>query len=344
MLDMEIIKSGIVTFVATLFCIWLLKPLAVRIGLVDRPGGRKTHQAEVPLIGGIAMFFGFCFALLTLHVSLQPYRGLLAGSGLLLLMGVVDDFNELGTKLRLIGQLLAALLLIIWGGESLANLGNLFFLGDIHLGLWAFPLTVFAVIGFINSMNMIDGQDGLAGGVALGQVILLLLISLYLKMHVDSLFLILVAVVLCVFLSFNIRLPYRKQASIFMGDSGATFIAFLVAWFAIHLSQTNFEVIKPMTILWILAFPLFDLISVSIYRLRRGKSPLVAGRDHIHHILHLYGINSTVSTLLLCLFSVLLGMIGILMNYLKLAEGWQLIAFFIALTSYLFFIRVARDK
>lgn len=344
MFEKEIIKSCIVTFIATLFCIWLLKPLAFRIGLVDRPGGRKLHQADVPLIGGIAMFFGFCFALLTLHVSLQAYRGLLAGSGLLLMMGVMDDFNELGTKLRLFGQLLAALLLIIWGRESLNNLGNLFFLGDIHIGLWAFPLTVIAVMGFINSINMIDGQDGLAGGVALGQVILLLLISLYLKIHIDSLFLILIAVVLCVFLFFNVRFGSRQQANIFMGDSGATFIAFLIAWFAIRLSQANTELVKPMTILWILAFPLFDLISVSIYRIRRGKSPLVAGRDHIHHILDLYRINSNISTLLLCVFSVLLGIIGILMNYLKLAEGWQLITFFIMLIAYLFLVRVAREK
>ena len=108
---MEIVKSSIVAFAATLFCIWLLRPLAFRIGFVDRPGGRKHHANAVPLIGGIAMFFGFCFSLLTLHVSLQAYRGLFAGSALLVLMGVVDDFKELGSKLRLVGQLLAALFL-----------------------------------------------------------------------------------------------------------------------------------------------------------------------------------------------------------------------------------------
>lgn len=341
---MEIIKSSFIAFIATLFCIWLLNPLAIRIGLVDRPGGRKLHNSEIPLIGGIAMFFGFCFALLTLHISLQAYRGLLGGSAILVMMGVIDDFNELGSKLRLIGQLFASLLLIIWGNGLILNLGNLLFLGDIKLGEWGFPLTIIAVMAFINAMNMIDGQDGLAGGVALGQVILLLFLSFYLHQHIDCLFLIILAVLLIVFLAFNLRLPVRPHALIFMGDAGSTFIAYLVAWFAINLSQTNITIIKPITILWILAFPLFDLISVSVYRIRRKQSPLVASRDHIHHILHLRGYNASISTLLLILFSVLLGMFGISMNLLELAEGWQFIAMLLALAGYLYFVRIARDK
>ena len=123
----DILKSSVIALLASLFCIWLLRPLAIRLGLVDRPSERKLHENEIPLTGGIAMFFGFCFALLSLHESLFPYRGMLAGSAILVLMGVMDDFRDLSSKLRLRGQLLAALLLVIWGDVLLQNWGNLFF-------------------------------------------------------------------------------------------------------------------------------------------------------------------------------------------------------------------------
>jgi len=104
--------------------------LAVRIGLVDRPDERKRHSNEIPLIGGIAIFFGFCFSLLTLHISLFPYRGLLAGGGLLVLVGVLDDFHNISSRVRLLGQLIASLLLIVWSHALISDTGNLFFTGN----------------------------------------------------------------------------------------------------------------------------------------------------------------------------------------------------------------------
>ncbi|ACJ20484.1 MraY family glycosyltransferase [Coxiella burnetii] len=339
---MELIKSGLIAFVASLFCIWLLRPLAIRIGFVDRPNDRKWHEREVPLIGGIAMFFSFCFALLTLSTSLLPYRGMLAGSSILVLMGVVDDFSDLSSKLRLFGQLFAALLMIIWGNVVLSNLGNLFFLGDLKIGLWAIPITVIVVLANINAMNMIDGQDGLAGGVALGQALLLLLVSVKLHQVSDFRLLFILIILLIAFLGFNMRLPWRKEASIFMGDSGSTFIAFLLAWFAIDLSQQNSALIKPMTILWIMAFPLFDLINVIVLRVRQKKSIIVASRDHFHHVLHVAGLNTSLSTLLLCALSLLLGIFGLALNYFTVSDGWQFILWVGALFCYIYIVELTR--
>ncbi len=340
---MHIINSSLVALVATLFCIWLLKPLAIRIGLVDRPGGRKLHGNDVPLIGGIAMFFGFCFALLSLQMSLENYRGMIAGSALLVLMGVVDDFKELSSKLRLFGQLLASLLLVIWGQHVIENLGDLFFMGPFSLGAWGLPVTVFAVIGYINAMNMVDGQDGLAGGIALGQVVLLGMLCMQLGLSHDFQLLTIMAVLLLVFLCFNMPFPWRRQASIFMGDSGITFVAFLLAWFSVEISQANIEIVRPVTILWILAFPLFDLISVSIHRIQKGKSPFVASRDHFHHVLHLSGIDTTISTLLLWVISWSLGLIGFVLNYYKVVDAWQLLGLLAALVIYFFLVKIVRD-
>ncbi|AKQ33572.1 MraY family glycosyltransferase [Candidatus Coxiella mudrowiae] len=339
---MELLKSGVIAFLASLFCIWLLRPLAIRIGFVDRPNGRKWHKKNVPLIGGIALFFSFCFALLALSTSLLPYRGMLEGSSILVLMGVVDDFRDLSSKLRLVGQLFAALLMIIWGNVILSNLGNLFFGGDLKIGLLAIPLTVLVVLANINAMNMVDGQDGLAGGVALGQAVLLLFLSAQLQCFLDFQFLFILIILLIVFLSFNMRFPWRRHASIFLGDSGSTFIAFLLAWFAIDLSQKNSELIKPMTILWIMAFPLFDLINVIVLRVRQRKPILVASRDHFHHVLHVAGLNASLSTLLLCTLSFILGLIGLGMSYLRISDAWQFILWIAALLLYIYIVELTR--
>lgn len=338
----DILKSSVIALLASLFCIWLLRPLAIRLGLVDRPSERKLHENEIPLTGGIAMFFGFCFALLSLHESLFPYRGMLAGSAILVLMGVMDDFRDLSSKLRLCGQLLAALLLVIWGDVLLQNWGNLFFLGAIKPGLWAIPITAFVVIANINAMNMVDGQDGLAGGVALGQALLLLLISVKLHRYLDQQLLTILIVTLSVFLSFNMRLPWRKRASIFMGDAGSTFIAFLLAWFAIDLSQQNTSLIKPVTVLWIMSFPLFDLINVMGHRIRQKKSVFVASRDHFHHVLHFAGLNASLSTALLCILSLSLGAIGLILNYFAVTEGIQFILWLLGLMFYIYIVELTR--
>ncbi len=324
----------------TLSCIYLLKPMALHIGLVDTPGGRKMHAHAVPLIGGIAIFIGFLFSLLCFNISLHNYRGLLAGSIILVLLGVLDDFKELTPRIRLIGQALAGLILIHWGHLSFDHLGNLFFLGNVNLGIWSWVLTLFFVMGFINAINMIDGHDGLAGLIVLGQAVFLAYLNFHIQQNFDAYLILLFATVLCPFLAFNLPLPWRKRASIFMGDAGSTFIGFVIAWFAISLSQTIFSQgpinvgFNPLTVLWVLAYPLFDLIAVVFVRVRQGKSPLQGGRDHLHHLLLIMGFQRSIVTLLLFTFSLSLGLIGILLAHQKISEPYQLLIFVMLLVVY----------
>ncbi|MCH9744209.1 MAG: undecaprenyl/decaprenyl-phosphate alpha-N-acetylglucosaminyl 1-phosphate transferase [Gammaproteobacteria bacterium] len=341
---MNSIKASLIALTACFFAIWLLRPFAHKIGFVDRPGGRKHHETETPLVGGVAIFFAFSLAVLSLHVAMDVYRGLFAGSALILMMGVVDDFKELGSRLRLLGQVIAAVILISYGHSMITDLGSLFFMGPINLGWWSYPTTILAVVVLINAMNMIDGQDGLSGGVALGQVALLMYLAVCVQHYADFRLLMIVAILLTVFLFHNLRTPWRKRASIFMGDSGITFIAFLVAWFAIHLGQAKIQVLKPVTVLWVLAFPIYDLVNVVAHRLYEGRSPLSAGRDHVHHVLHFIGIDTQLSTFLLCLFSVVLGLLGFLLNHLNVSEAFQFILFCILLVGYMLTVRVIRQR
>ncbi|OGO90975.1 MAG: undecaprenyl-phosphate alpha-N-acetylglucosaminyl 1-phosphate transferase [Coxiella sp. RIFCSPHIGHO2_12_FULL_42_15] len=336
----DYIESSVIAVLACLFCIWLFKPLAIRIGLVDRPSSRKLHAHEPPLIGGIAIFFGFCFALLHLHVSLQPYRSLLAGSSVLILMGIVDDFHDLSARFRLLGQVMVALMLTSWGGLVLQNLGDILFLGDIKLLLWGLPFTLLLVVTNLNAMNMIDGQDGLAGSIALGQTLWLLVFSHILHLQSLELLLIILAMLLVVFLCFNMCFPWRKQASIFLGDSGSTFLAFLLIWAAIQLA--NQGVIKPIEILWVLALPLFDMGNVIIYRIRCGFSIFRAGRDHGHHVLERLGFSKMTSTNVLFLISGMLGGVGYGLYQFQISEGISFVAFVASFGVYLLVLEFMR--
>lgn len=338
----DYITSSLIAVLACLFCIWLLRPLAVRIGLVDSPSERKLHENETPLIGGIAIFFGFCFALLHLHVSLQPYRGLLSGSALLVLMGIVDDFHDLSARLRLFGQLMAAIMLTSWGGLLLANLGNILFFGNIPLNLWALPFTVVFVVASINAMNMIDGQDGLAGSIALGQAFWLLIFAHILHLNSIEILLIIFSMLLLVFLSFNMSFPWRRQASIFLGDSGSTFIAFVLIWAAIQISQAHMALVRPVEILWVMALPLFDLLSVIFYRVRHGKSIFRASRDHLHHVLYGLGIHKTLSTILLFLLSLAFGGIGFFMHQWHITESIAFVTFLGVMIIYFMMVEWGR--
>ncbi|MCX7120404.1 MAG: MraY family glycosyltransferase [Gammaproteobacteria bacterium] len=326
----------------TFFCIQLLKPVAVHIGLVDIPGGRKKHVSAVPLIGGVAVFLGFCFSLLCFNISLSDYRGLLAGSAILILIGVMDDFKELTPRIRLIGQCIATLLLILWGHISLNHLGNLFFFGNLNLGIgvWSYLLTIFIVLGFINAINMIDGHDGLAGLIVLGEALMLAFYNFRFHQMQNVALLLFFSAVICVFLLFNMPVPWRKRASIFFGDAGSTFAGFVIAWFAIYLSQLFLSQPNPVkgfnlvTVLWVLAYPLYDLCTVILRRVLTGKSAFAGSRDHLHYLLFDRGFRLSTVTFLLFVLSVLFGLFGFFLAKQHIREFWQLLIFCAVFSTY----------
>jgi UDP-GlcNAc:undecaprenyl-phosphate GlcNAc-1-phosphate transferase len=274
-------------FAITLLMAWVLIPVARHIGLVDRPNTRKHHSGHVPLVGGMAMFCGFSFAVLALgRVPSVPQRAMLAGILVLVIAGVLDDLRELAASSRIVAQVLAGFLMVLWGGVVVQSLGEILFPKN-HLGLsvFAMPLTVFAVVGGINALNWSDGLDGLAGGLAL-----IALVPVYfLAWHAGSgtllPFIGITIACLFAFWLLNMRFPWQKQARVFMGDSGSMFVGFLICWFLADVSQQPGRLITPVTALYLFAIPLLDTIFVIIRRWRNGVSPMAADRMHLHHLL-----------------------------------------------------------
>ncbi len=294
-----------------------LRGAAQRIGLVDLPGGRKTHVGQVPLVGGLAMFCGFALGALLLDVPLAAYRGFFAACGVLTIVGVLDDLHELSSRSRFAAQILAALFMVWWGRVVLADLG-LLGAGGAHfaLGAWAVPFTVFSTVGVINAINMSDGLDGLAGGLALIALLGLALVA-HLAGLVEQLSILAVlSSVVVAFLAFNVRLPGRAQALAFMGDAGSMVLGFAITWFVISLSQGEGRAMPPVLALWLLMVPLYDTVFLLAYRTLTGRMPTAPDYQHLHHVLQMAGLGVNATLASICALAVLGAGIGI--------AGWRL--------------------
>ena len=286
---MSWIDASIVTLIVTLMLLFALRPVALATGLVDRPGGRKTHVGIVPVIGGICMWIGIAVTLPLMEPGVEGTPVFLVASGLLLTIGVIDDRFDLSAKVRLIGQATAALFMCLGANLVAHSLGDLFFFGNIGLGWLALPFTILVAIAVINAFNMLDGMDGLAGSMGLAALVPAVIVSWFAGANYS---LSLAAIVLCAivgFLIFNFPLPFNRPVRTFMGDAGSTVIGFGVIWVGMEMAHGTQPVISPVTALWLAALPIFDLFISFGRRVAKGQSPFSPDRGHFHHILQRAG-------------------------------------------------------
>lgn len=327
-----LLACGLSFPVTVLMIVWL-RAQAHRFGLVDVPGGRKHHQGTVPLVGGLAMFGGV--AVFTLGGE-WPHGQmvLLAALTLLVLKGYLDDRYDLRAGLRFLIQAIAVLMMVYWGGIRLDNLGNLFGAGDVILGRWAVPMTIFGVLGVINAMNMIDGIDGLAGGLAFVSLLVFAGFSMAGGFLGETLLLPLLAAVTG-FMLFNARTPWRPQASVFMGEAGSVLLGFSLAWTAVDFASVR-QVFTPITAVWILAIPLMDTVALMLRRVRKGRSPFSPDREHLHHILQHAGFSQCQTVAIVWLLSSLFAAIGVAGWWLGVPEYAMFYGFAAVFVLYLY--------
>lgn len=314
----------------------LLRPVAQKVGLLDCPGGRKCHEGSVPLIGGIAIYIGFLLAAF-LSVDLLPqYRGILAASVVILIVGALDDFNELTAKPRLIAQVIVALMLVYVGDRVLLDLGELVNEETVVLGMLAVPFTVVSVVGVINSLNMIDGIDGLAASVAL--VILLMFLSVVSLAGIVTDASLLLAVIggLSAFLLFNLPVSWNRSFKIFLGDSGSMFLGLVLVWCCIKFTQGEHALISPVTALWFMAYPVMDTVAIMVRRMMKGRSPFSADRDHLHHVLLHAGLSVRKSLALIVLINLIFGAVGLLGHHFDVPHNIMFFAFLILFALYFY--------
>jgi len=337
--------SAVIVFCITIFGVVLLRPLALRLDLIDTPDIRKQHQGNIPLIGGLAMLMGLLVGLLTLPISLQSYRSFIAGSALLVFVGMLDDFRELSPKSRFFAQIAAVLLMIFWGNIYITHLGNLIFFKDIYLGHYtSLIVTLIAGLGIINAINMIDGVDGLAGTLVLMELILLIFSAMFTQHFSAASILLLMAASVLGFLYFNFPFSGRTHAQIFMGDAGSMLLGFGLVWFLIELSQSNFRPITPVTMLWIMSIPLFDATGVMLYRLMKGQSIVFSDRQHGHHLLLALNFSPLQINILFGCTNFVLGLIGLCAFYYQFNESIMFMSFLLVFIIYFFVVNNCRNS
>ena len=326
-------------FIITLLFIFALRPVALAVGLVDTPGGRKKHRNPTPVIGGIAMYFGLVFGAM-LYEMMPSFSVLLVGGSLLIVVGVIDDGFDLPPSVRLIAQTSAALVMVYGANLNLSNIGTpLFF--DFELGAFAIPFTILVTLTVINAFNTIDGIDGLAGGVAFIALGFMAVFSV----GSDKLALaMLLMSVVAGFLICNIPIYTNQPVKSFMGDAGSTFLGFAVAWLGISLSQDETVPMSAVTGLWMVALPIYDVFTSMLRRIIRRKSPFKPDRDHLHHVLIGGGLSAKMTLLIILFSGIVTAFIGLIGEIFSIPDGVMFLLWGFLGMSYFMEIAFFRGK
>ncbi|MBI1326059.1 MAG: undecaprenyl/decaprenyl-phosphate alpha-N-acetylglucosaminyl 1-phosphate transferase [Alphaproteobacteria bacterium] len=302
-------------FIAAL-AVALAVPYAVRMAqaanYVDMPDARKIHEGAVPPVGGMVIFLVFFLMQLFAPSSLDvtaPW--ILLGLIILVFTGFIDDRWRVPAVVKFGLHFLVAFLAVVPGDVELQTLGNLFGLGEFSLGWFAIPFTVACIVYLINALNMMDGMDGLAGGLSLIICFWLLYASIQGGQGAPYP-LVLLAGCLCGFLWHNARHPKNARAKLFLGDAGAMGLAYILSVYAIRMGSGDAPLFTPIAAAWILALPIVDAFGLLVARLRAGKHPFEPDNNHFHHRFLAVGFAPEQATPLILLLAFLMGAFGVL--------------------------------
>lgn len=273
----SLLATSLLLFVITFILLKVFIKNAEKFNLIDIPNARSAHK--VPVARGAGIVFGFIFLILLSLLNYfstegATYNYVLISLVVVFLTGLYDDLKNISSKAKFASLIFATILVCI-DGISINSLGN-YFGYELHLGYFAFPFTVFAVVGFTNALNLTDGLDGLAGSISVIMLLGLLYIGSQHGDHILIYIPILLISLLLSFLWFN-----WHPAKVFMGDSGSLFLGFVIALLSIY----SLKYINPSSILFLAAIPMLDTLMVMKRRRQRGQSLFIADKNHLHHIL-----------------------------------------------------------
>lgn len=300
-----IVVAAVVSFASTP----LVKRLAYKIGAVDVPkDNRRMHDHPIPRLGGLAIAVAFLLTvLLFVKMDLQ-LQGILLGSLLILVLGILDDCLTLDAKPKLVVQLVAAII-VVAHGNVIQNITNPFSAKDFDLGFLGPLVTVIWIVTITNAVNFIDGLDGLAVGVSGLSTASMMAIALLVGEDESA---VLLAALLGACLGF---IPYNfNPAKIFMGDTGATFLGFILASISVQGLFKMYTVVSFVVPFLILGVPFFDICFAVIRRLLKHKSPMAADREHLHHRLIDMGFSQKQTVAITYMLTVVLGLAAVVLT------------------------------
>ena len=275
-LFIKIILVILVCFLFVYILVPVVKKIAYHINAIDLPNARKVHKVPIPRLGGLAIYAGFLFGYLVFGKQNNLMTSILIGSFIIIITGIIDDIKPLKAKIKLLGQLVAALIVVINGDILLSNISA--FGLYINFGLLAYPITILFILTFINCMNLIDGLDGLATGISSIFFATVGLIAIFKNSHGLDFMLCFIMLGSC--LGFLVHNKY--PAKIFMGDSGSMFLGFIISIISL-LGFKNVTMTSQNIPFMIIAIPVLDTIFAVIRRTIKNESITKPDKFHIHH-------------------------------------------------------------
>lgn len=309
----------VVAFVASILLTPLVKRLAYRIGAVDKPNYRKVHDHVMPRLGGLAIFIAFLLGVIILRPMDESMIAILIGSFVIIITGVLDDMLEISPKAKLVGQTIAATIVIFFGDVQIDFI-NLPFGGVLNFGYLSVPLTLIWIIGITNAINLIDGLDGLAAGVSTIALITLAGMAFTMGNMFVLAMALLIAASTCGFLFYNFH-----PAKIFMGDTGALFLGFMISVLAL-LGFKNVTFISLVIPIVMLGVPISDTFFAIVRRLLNKQPPFSPDKSHLHHRLMSIGFTHRQTVLIIYGIAAMFGLAAVIFSMAKLWGAILLIA------------------
>ena len=310
----NMIFAFVIAFIFTFATTPLVRRFAYRIGAVDVPKDkRRVHKRPTPRIGGLAIIFGFLVAIISFNDSWsRELVSILIGVGILGVLGIIDDCRELDAKLKFVIQIIAALVVVLYGDIRISVMSNPNVFSEnpyIIFPQWlSITVTVLWIVFMTNAVNFIDGLDGLAAGVSAIMSMSLVFIAItYHEYEIALLGLTLMGACFG-FLPFNFN-----PAKIFMGDTGSMFLGYMLSVLSVQGMFKSYAVISFAVPIIMLGLPLFDALFAMLRRLLTGKNPMSADRGHLHHRLYDMGFSQKQTVFILYAISGVLGITSILL-------------------------------
>jgi UDP-GlcNAc:undecaprenyl-phosphate GlcNAc-1-phosphate transferase len=311
----NILIPVLLSFLVVFFSTHLFRKLALKLNILDVPDQRKAHQSSVPLLGGIAIYAGVLSGLLFNVSDFSYFPVIVIGGTIILIIGVIDDMRGLSAKIRLMGQLIAALIIIIFA-ERISFLPN-----NVWGDAGEVIITVIWIIGITNALNYLDGIDGLAAGTTAINALFFSSVSFLTNQPFIALASLILMAGCLGFLPHNL-----KRSKIFLGDAGSTFIGFTLASIAVVGDWASDNVLRLTIPILVLGVPIFDMVFTTIMRIKERKIRTLAewlnyaGKDHFHHRLIDLGLRPQGAMFFIYFVTIVLGISATIISHTKVTS------------------------
>lgn len=311
MIELNYLFFSILIFAFNIVLILGLIQIAPYVGLIDKPGGRKTHLFSTPVVGGFAIYLTLIMAITLLQDWESEFAKIIVWASILIIFGILDDVKNIPWLLRICVQIFTVIGAMYSTDIRINSLGNYPIIGNLELGYLSYVFTGFAIVCITNAFNLIDGIDGLCASITLVPILFLLSLIYFYSGEINF-YMLIISGSIMIFMAFN--LSTKENYKIFLGDAGSTTLGFILSLTVIASAHNEVLSIKPPMALWLFFIPIADMIFVIIMRIKDKKSIFQPSNNHIHNLLMLRG-HSNRNTLTIIFFISIIGTIfGFLLN------------------------------